>query len=200
MGCLFKKFPCFLIFLYCGIIRRKGDDGNLKIIKRYKFFLLLLIVLILIGFLDFDLASKSILNIKDSFLQMLSVLPPIMVMLGLMDVWVSRESLMKYMGNNSGLLGIFLAMLIGSIAAGPMYAAFPFTAVLIKKGAKFSNIIIFMNAWCVTKISTLLFEISSLGYKFTFVRLLIDIPGVIIMGILVEKFLSKDELTRIYHT
>ena len=156
-------------------------------------FLLLLIVLILIGFFNFDLASKSILNIKDSFLQMLSVLPPIMVMLGLMDVWVSRESLMKYMGNNSGLLGIFLAMLIGSIAAGPMYAAFPFTAVLIKKGAKFSNIIIFMNAWCVTKI-------SSLGYKFTFVRLLIDIPGVIIMGILVEKFLSKDELTRIYHT
>ena len=200
MGCLFKKFPCFLIFLYCGIIRRKGDDGNLKIIKRYKFFLLLLIVLILIGFFNFDLASKSILNIKDSFLQMLSVLPPIMIMLGLMDVWVSRESLMKYMGNNSGFLGIFLAMLIGSIAAGPMYAAFPFTAVLIKKGAKFSNIIIFMNAWCVTKISTLLFEISSLGYKFTFVRLLIDIPGVIIMGILVEKFLSKDELTRIYHT
>ena len=200
MGCLFKKFPCFLIFLYCGIIRRKGDDGNLKIIKRYKLFLLLLIVLILIGFFNFDLASKSILNIKDSFLQMLSVLPPIMIMLGLMDVWVSRESLMKYMGNNSGFLGVFLAMFIGSIAAGPMYAAFPFTAVLIKKGAKFSNIIIFMNAWCVTKISTLLFEISSLGYKFTFVRLLIDIPGVIIMGILVEKFLSKDELTRIYHT
>ena len=200
MGCLFKKFPCFLIFLYCGIIRRKGDDGNLKIIKRYKLFLLLLIVLILIGFFNFDLASKSILNIKDSFLQMLSVLPPIMIMLGLMDVWVSRESLMKYMGNNSGFLGVFLAMLIGSIAAGPMYAAFPFTAVLIKKGAKFSNIIIFMNAWCVTKISTLLFEISSLGYKFTFVRLLIDIAGVIIMGILVEKFLSKDELTRIYHT
>ena len=93
---------------------------------------------------------------------MLSVLPPIMIMLGLMDVWVSRESLMKYMGNNSGFLGVFLAMLIGSIAAGPMYAAFPFTAVLIKKGAKFSNIIIFMNAWCVTKISTLLFEIYSL--------------------------------------
>ena len=66
---------------------------------------------------------------------MLSVLPPIMIMLGLMDVWVSRESLMKYMGNNSGFLGVFLAMLIGSIAAGPMYAAFPFTAVLIKKVA-----------------------------------------------------------------
>lgn len=130
---------------------------------------------------------------------MLTVVPPIMVMLGLMDVWISRESLMKYMGNNSGITGIILAMLIGSIAAGPMYAAFPFTAVLIKKGVKFSNIIIFMNAWCVTKISTLLFEISSLGYKFTFIRLLIDIPGVIIMGLLVEKFLNKSDLEQIYN-
>ena len=139
MGCLFKKFPCFLIFLYCGIIRRKGDDGNLKIIKRYKLFLLLLIVLILIGFFNFDLASKSILNIKDSFLQMLSVLPPIMIMLGLMDVWVSRESLMKYMGNNSGFLGVFLAMLIGSNAAAPNYASLHITAQQKKKRPMISN-------------------------------------------------------------
>ena len=40
---------------------------------------------------------------------MLSVLPPIMIMLGLMDVWVPREQLMKYMGNNSGIIGIFFS-------------------------------------------------------------------------------------------
>ena len=51
---------------------------------------------------------------------MLSVLPPIMLMLGLMDVWVPREKLMKYMGNKSGVIGIILAMLIGSVTAGPM--------------------------------------------------------------------------------
>ena len=155
-------------------------------------------MLIFILIFNFDLGIKSILNTKDSFVQMLTVLPPIMIMLGLMDVWVSKESLMKYMGNNSGIIGIIISILIGSIAAGPMYAAFPFTAVLIKKGAKFSNIIIFMNAWCVTKISTLLFEISSLGYKFTFIRLLIDIPGVIIMGFIVEKFLSTSDLDNFY--
>ena len=121
-----------------------------------------------------------------------------MILLGLIDVWVARETLMKYMGNDSGIIGIFLAMAIGSIAAGPMYAAFPFTAVLIKKGVKFSNVIIFMNAWCVTKISTLLFEISALGYKFTIARLIIDIPGVIIMGYLVYHLMGKDELTKLY--
>ena len=72
-----------------------------------------------------------------------------------------------------------------------MYAAFPFTAVLLKKGVKLTNVIIFMNAWCVIKISTLLFEISSLGYKFTFYRLLIDFVGVIAMGYLVNYFVMN---------
>lgn len=131
-------------------------------------------------------------------MQMISVLPPIMILLGLIDVWVPREALMKYMGKDSGFTGVLIAILIGSIAAGPMYAAFPFTAMLLKKGVKFSNIIIFMNAWCVTKISTLLFEISAIGYVFTLSRLIINVPGVIIMGYLVERLMKKDDLDNLY--
>jgi len=125
---------------------------------------------------------------------MLSVLPPIMILLGLIDVWVPKKALMKYMGKNSGFTGVLIAILIGSIAAGPMYAAFPFTAVLLKKGVKFSNIIIFMNAWCVTKIST----ISAIGYAFTLSRLVIDVPGVIIMGYLVEGLIKKEDIDNLY--
>ncbi|MFU7514413.1 hypothetical protein [Clostridium sp. HCS.1] len=55
-----------------------------------------------------------------------------------------------------------------------------------------------MNAWCITKISTLIFEFSSLGYKFTLARLLIDIPGVIIMGYLVEAIMPRNELNSLY--
>ena len=122
---------------------------------------------------------------------MIEVLPPIMLLLGLMDEWVSRESMMKYMGEDSSVLGIVLSIALAAFAAGPMYAAFPFTAVLLKKGVKFSNIIIFMNAWCVIKISTLLFEVSALGYKFTFYRFLIDLIGVIVMGYLVDYIVNK---------
>jgi len=133
-----------------------------------------------------------------SFKQMLSVLPPIMVLMGLMDVWIPREKMMKYMGDKSGLLGIILSIIIGSLAAGPMYAAFPFTVVLLRKGVKFSNVIIFMNAWCVTKISTFMFELTALGYEFSFLRLLINIPGIILMGYIVSWLLPKSEIERIY--
>ena len=171
----------------------------IKFIKRYRSFFISLIFLFMIPFFSNNIFLKVIDSVKSNILQMLSVLPPIMLMLGLMDVWVSREKLMKYMGDKSGIIGILLAMLIGSVAAGPMYASFPFTAVLIKKGAKFSNIIIFMNAWCLTKISTLLFEFSALGIKFTLVRLLIDIPGVLVMSYFVNLLTPKNELEKIYN-
>lgn len=161
------------------------------VFKRYRYFIIFFIVFLLICSSNKVIASTSILSIKFSLVQMLSVLPPIMIILGLIDVWISRESMMKLMGEKSGLLGIFISILIASFAAGPMYAAFPFASVLLKKDVKLSNVIIFMNAWCVIKISTLLFEIGGLGYKFTLFRLLIDLPGVIIMGYVVE-YLSKN--------
>lgn len=161
------------------------------ILNRYKLFLIFSIILILLFIFNRNLGINVFNNAKCSFLQMLAVLPPIMLLLGLMDEWVSRKSMMKYMGEDSSILGIILSILLAAFAAGPMYAAFPFTAVLINKGVKFSNIIIFMNSWCVIKISTLLFEISSLGYKFTLYRLIIDFIGVIAMGYLVDYIVNK---------
>ena len=171
----------------------------IKILNRYKAFLISLLVLMILSIFIKSIFTKTMFTALSSILQMLSVLPPVMLLLGLIDVWIPREKLMKYMGKHSGIIGILLAILIGSVAAGPMYASFPFTEMLIRKGAKFSNVIIFMNAWCLTKISTLLFEISALGYKFTLARLLIDIPGVILMSYLVALLMPKNSVDKLYN-
>jgi uncharacterized membrane protein YraQ (UPF0718 family) len=168
------------------------------LLKRYSFFIVALGISLMITLINKGFGFKIFSVAGASLKQMLSVLPPIMLLLGLMDVWVPREKMMKYMGKNSGVLGVILAIIIGSLAAGPMYAAFPFAAVLLKKGVKFSNLIIFMNAWCVTKIPTVMFELTSLGYKFTFIRLAVNLPGIIIMGYLVQGLLSESELENIY--
>lgn len=169
------------------------------LIKRYRFFIVTLFITATVALINIDTGIKTVDVAWSSLLQMLEVLPPIMVMLGLIDVWVSREKMMKYMGVDSGLKGIVLSIFFASIAAGPMYAAFPFIPVLIKKEVKFSNIILFLNAWCVIKISTLLFEISGLGFRFTCYRFIIDLPGIIIMSYLIEKILSKKDLDLLYN-
>jgi uncharacterized membrane protein YraQ (UPF0718 family) len=129
---------------------------------------------------------------------MLLVIPPIFVLLGLLDVWVPREQMIKYMGPGSGIKGPFLAFLLGSFAAGPLYGAFPFAAVLIKKGASLMNILIFIGAWSTTKIPMLLFEISSLGPRFALSRLAIDLVGIVIIAFAIKTLLPAREVDRLY--
>ena len=129
---------------------------------------------------------------------MFIIVPPIFLLFGLFDVWVPRETIIKLMGENSGLLGISLALLLGSFSAGPLYAAFPVAAVLMNKGSKFSNILLFIGAWATTKIPMLLFEAGSMGWSFMMTRLLINIPGIIVMAYLVEMLVNNKEKQLIY--
>ncbi len=144
-----------------------------------------------LGYESFSIAAFS-------FKEMALVIPPVFILLGLLDIWVPKETMIKYMGENSGLKGIILAIIIGSVAAGPLYGAFPVAAVFMKKGVKFSNILIFIGAWSTTKIPMFLFEISALGAKFAITRLLIDIPGIIIIALILSALTSKEEIQHLY--
>ena len=134
------------------------------------------------------------------FKEMLLVLPPIFVMLGLLDVWVPRETMVRFMGDGSGLKGALLAIFLGSAAAGPLYAAFPVALVFMKKGAKFMNVMLFIGAWSTTKVPMVLFELSSMGPLFTFTRLGLSLIGITIIALLVSRLAGKPEITRIYES
>jgi uncharacterized membrane protein YraQ (UPF0718 family) len=129
---------------------------------------------------------------------MLLVIPPIFVLLGLLDVWVPREQMMRLMGPDSGLMGGTLAFFLGSFAAGPLYGAFPVAAVLMKKGASFINILIFIGAWSTTKVPMLLFESAALGPRFALSRLAIDIVGIIVIALAIKAMLPEAEVERLY--
>lgn len=129
---------------------------------------------------------------------MFIIVPPIFLLLGLFDVWVPRETILRLMGENSGLLGVCLALFLGSFSAGPLYAAFPVAAVLVNKGSKFSNVVLFVGAWATIRIPMLLFEAGSMGWTFMVVRLAINVPGIIIMAYLVELTVTDSERRLIY--
>jgi uncharacterized membrane protein YraQ (UPF0718 family) len=169
-----------------------------KILKRYQLFLILLGCLCLLLFAKPAIGTKAILLTLSSFKEMILLLPPIFVLLGLLDVWVPREIMIRWMGPGSGIKGVLLAIFIGSAAAGPLYGAFPIAAVFMKKGVSFSNILIFLGAWSTTKIPMFLFEMGSMGSKFAFTRLAIDIPGIIIIAWIIQKLMNQKEIDLIY--
>jgi uncharacterized membrane protein YraQ (UPF0718 family) len=170
----------------------------ITLLKKYKFFLFLVIVNFILILFYPAVGSKSIEISLKSLIEMFIIVPPIFLLLGLFDVFVPKETIIRLMGEKSGLLGISLALLLGSFSAGPLYAAFPVAAVLMNKGSKFSNVLLFVGAWATTKIPMLLFEAGSMGWEFMLTRLIINIPGIIIMAYLVEMTISYKEKELIY--
>jgi len=158
----------------------------------------MIIVIGVIILYDRQAGLSAVSNAGMQLKQMFFVIPPIFLLLGLLDVWVPRTTMVKYMGEGSGIKGILLAFLIGSAAAGPLYGAFPVAAVFMKKGVKFLNLMVFIGAWSTTKIPMLMFEIESLGLKFALTRLAINIPGIILIAFLLTKLISKGEMEEIY--
>ena len=177
-----------------------GMPGNQKqpFLKRYGAFFLLLIAGTVTGLLLPDLGKLALNNTLGSLKEMLSVLPPIFVLLGLLDVWVDRATMMKYTGKGSGFKGVLIAFLLGSAAAGPLYAAFPFAAVMLKKGSSLFNVLIFIGAWSTTKIPLLAFEASSMGIKFTLIRLALSLVGIPIIALITDRVLGKSGMEEIY--
>ena len=170
----------------------------LELVKRYKFFLVFFAINIILLFALPETGKKSFELTWNNLLEMISIVPPIFILLGLLDTWVQRETMIKYMGDGSGIRGALIAFIMGSVAAGPLYAAFPIAGTLLKKGARLFNIFIFIGAWSTTKIPLILFETSNLGWRYMLMRLGCNIIGIIIIALLLEKVTPKSEKDAIY--
>ncbi len=169
------------------------------LLQRYRFLLLMAVVFAALWAVFPAVGLKALGITGFSLKEMLLVIPPIFILLGLLDVWVPRETMVRFMGEGSGLKGAALAFLLGSAAAGPLYGAFPVVSVLLKKGASLFNVLVFLGAWSTTKIPMFLFEYSALGARFALTRLLVDIPGIVLIALALQactRPAEREELAR----
>lgn len=126
-------------------------------------------------------------------IEMIAILPAVMILMGLFVVFVPKDEIVKHLGKTSGLKGVSLALFFGALPTGPLYVAFPLAGMLIKKGARISNIIIFLSAWACIKIPQEMMELQFLGFKFMAARLVLTIIFVIIMGRISEALMEWTE-------
>lgn len=70
-------------------------------------------------------------------MQFLWNLIPVFLCVGLMDVWVEKEKMIKIIGEKSGLTGKVLSLFMGMLTAVPIYALLPIAGLLIKRAAGF---------------------------------------------------------------
>jgi len=169
-----------------------------KILKKYKFdFPIIIAFVVFVSFSYYYKYNPGVSIFEDNFWsfikEMILALPIMFVLVGLFDVWVSKEKVQKHIGETSGIKGIMLIMLLAFIQAGPLYAAFPVAYILWKKGTSARNIFIYLSSASIAKIPMLAFEIGFLGIKFSLLRIIISIPIFLILGITMGNYFDKNK-------
>jgi len=163
-----------------------------KHVKNYIWIILFLIFSIGSYFIGFKPGVVIYSSFTVFFIEMLSFIPFLFILVGLFDVWVPKETIEKHIGRESGVKGIFFVVLLAMLQAGPLYGAFPVAYILFKKGASVRNIFIYLGAFSSMKIPMLGIEMGYLGIKFTLLRTLVSLPLFIIIGYLMEKIVNED--------
>jgi len=140
---------------------------------------------------DFAFGRQSGENLTKFLFEMASVLPPMFLLVGLFDVWVPRELVERHAGGRAGAGAIPWMVLLATLQAGPLYAAFPVAIALWRKGCAPRNVFIYLGAFSALKIPMLTFEIAFLGWRFSLARSAITIPVFIGLALLMERLLPS---------
>jgi len=158
----------------------------------YRIFLVLIIGYFGISYLvGYGQGQKTGIVFAEILIKMFKILPCAFILIGLFEVWVKQETVMKHLGENSGLKGYVWVLLLAGFSIGGLYVAFPLAETLHKKGASLEIIFAYLGFAGVCRIPMTIFEISFLGLPFTLIRLLITIPLFLLIGILMGKILQK---------
>lgn len=165
----------------------------MKNLNKFKWVILFLILTSIVYFINSENGKNILIIAKGNFISMLLIIPPIYILIGLMDVWIDKEVFIKHMGEKSGIKGLIWAFLLGTIGAGPTYGAFPIATLLIKKGARISYSLFFLGIWSAVKLPIIIFEASFMGIKFTIIHVLVMIFTYLIGAFLIEKLLNDNE-------
>ncbi len=164
----------------------------IKVIKDYKYLLVAITTIIVLLIVNPPQGESAIRFTLSNLKSVSMVLPPIFIIIGLMDVWIPKETMVKFMGEKSGVLGASIAIFIGAIGAGPLYVAFPVAALLIKKGARLAYVFLLLGAWTSVKLPIFMFEWASFGAKFTLVHVMSSLVIYIAGSFFLEKLLSSE--------
>jgi uncharacterized membrane protein YraQ (UPF0718 family) len=142
--------------------------------------------------LRWDFGLRATEHFMSSLMEMISFLPAIFILVGLVEAWVPREVVAKHTGEGSGWRSSLWMILLAMLQVGPLYGAFPVAYLMWKKGTSTRNIFIYLGAFTSMKLPMIGFEIGFLGLKFTLLRTALAIPVFVAIAVIIDRFFGAD--------
>ena len=113
----------------------------------------------------------------------------VIIMMVLLNRFLSPATITNFLGQNSGIKGIFLSSLAGILSMGPVYAWYPLLKTFLDKGASKFHIANFIGSRSI-KPFLLPVLASYWGWRFALLFILISLTGSLIVACIVSMFCS----------
>jgi len=109
-----------------------------------------------------------------------------------------REVVARWVGGESGFVGLVIATLVGTFLPGGPFSIYPITAALLTLGADVGTATTFIAAWSLLGYNrALVWELPFMGGDFTFWRVAVSLPLPILAGLfarlLWKLLVSRDD-------
>lgn len=138
---------------------------------------------------DKEKIKKSLKKSSKNFFQNSIRIFLIFLMIGMLQNFLSKDSVGNFLLKFQGIKGIILGELTGSIMMGPVASGYPIAKYLFDNGAEVPLISAFLLSWVLIGFVFLSIEFKELGKRFALVRNFFTLISIIIISIIMGVIL-----------
>ena len=113
----------------------------------------------------------------------------VIIMMVLLNRFLSPAIITNFLGQNAGIKGVFLSSLAGILSMGPVFAWYPLLKTFVDKGASKFHIANFIGSRSI-KPFLLPVLVAYWGWRFALLFILISLAGSLIVACIVSMFCS----------
>lgn len=117
--------------------------------------------------------KKTLLALKKASRMFINIFPQfllIVLLIGLILAILSPEVIQEIIGSQSGIWGVFISSIVGSITLIPVIVVFPIASELLSNGAGVVQVAVFISTLTAVGLITLPLETKILGKKIAILR------------------------------
>ena len=152
---------------------------------------ILALSLLLLSFIkDKTKTKKSLMKAYKSFTKLLPFLLPMILFIGISLSILNPTIINRLIGSGSGIAGISLAMILGSVTFMPSFVAFPLGANLLAHGAGYPQIAGFISTLMAVGFVSLPVEIKYFDKRTAIMRNTLGLIASIIFVIIIWSVMN----------
>lgn len=147
-------------------------------------------LLLLSFYKDRKKTKAALMKAWKSFENILPQLLTVLLIIGLLLSVLDTATISRFLGEKSGALGLLIAAVLGSITLIPGFVAFPLAASLLKAGAGYGQITMFVTTLMMVGVVTLPMEIKYFGRKLALRRNALALVFAVVISLLMGGIIA----------